>query len=736
MRAYIAQLRALEIIRSIPYSVIVLGMLFLGGFSMPLAAQTDSVAESEYDNENILEEILVTATKRGLINAQDLNLAITAFDSQKLEKLNAVDFDELMVQVPSTNFISNGGPGRGHEVASIRGLSRVSDSTIPVVATYLDGSPRYGANYRMYDVGTVFVLRGPQGTLWGNQSLGGVISFNSNRPDLTDMRAMAQSDIYSSDGDGGMSYRLNGMFNMPIMTDKLALRVAVQTIDETGYVDNITTGVDDINDVEETSWRASLLWQPTDSASVTMVYHDNDLHADAPTFFSLDYPGYISERPSEVNPVDEDWNLFNLIVDIGFDWADFNYTGSWYDLTRVMASNDIWYTGEASLNASKSTPESVTHELRFADTSEGRLGWVAGVYYDDFDALDQAITINADTDEIIAQTGGPRNTKDKAIFGELTYDVTDKFQALIGARYYDWEVTETPYVYYRDFGGDLSGEGGTVGDTGSLFKIQGSYQQNDNASWYGLISQGFRIGGFNPGLGGTTGWDPDKYARYDPDELTNYEVGYKSVWKDNQVFFNAAAYFMEWDNVISVVANETGSYWINANVPDLEAWGVEFETGMRDLFWEGFFASMTYSYQKNEFQSSALLFPGSPTNILKGDELRRTPRNSWSFNLSYDWTIGSSVDAYVRGNYWHKDKTNSNGFNKYDGDIDIPAQDVINMSAGFYYKGWDTKFYVNNVADERPLLQVFAAERGSSLATEASSVRPRTFGLILTYRWN
>ena len=116
---------------------LLVGSTFLCGTAL---AQDKEVA--------ILEEIVVTASKRGETSAQNIAGAITAFDAKKLDRLNAVDFDELIVHVPSTNYIDNGGPGRGHEVASIRGLSRVSDTSDVVVSQYLDGAPRFGDSVR------------------------------------------------------------------------------------------------------------------------------------------------------------------------------------------------------------------------------------------------------------------------------------------------------------------------------------------------------------------------------------------------------------------------------------------------------------------------------------------------------------------------------------------------------------------------------------------------------------
>jgi outer membrane receptor protein involved in Fe transport len=338
-------------------------------------------------SQPVLEEIVVTASKRGEASAQDLSLAITAFDSNKLERLNAVDFDEFIVQVPGTNFLNDGGPGRGNEVASIRGLSAVADNTVGVVAQYLDGAPHFGNTYRLFDIAEVSVLRGPQGTLWGSQAIGGLISYRSNLPDPTKIEGMVQGDVYSTKDDGGMSYRASGMLNLPVVSDKFALRFAGHHIDETGYITNSRTGTDAINDVKESAWRLSGLLNITDNATVTLIYHGNDLEAKAPTYIDLDLPGRQVNQPSDFGPTFQNYDLINLLVDVDMGWGLVSYAGSVYD------NNGNWTDYDDSpgfLNqiSREIDEDATTHELRLASMSDGRFNWIVGLYYDDYDDFD------------------------------------------------------------------------------------------------------------------------------------------------------------------------------------------------------------------------------------------------------------------------------------------------------------------------------------------------------------
>jgi iron complex outermembrane recepter protein len=703
------------------------------------------------DEEAIMgiEEVVVTATKRGLVSAQDVALAITAFNSEKLERLDALDFDDFIVHVPGTNFVDNGGPGRGNEVASIRGLSPVGDNTASVVAQYLDGAPRFGSNYRMFDIGEVSVLRGPQGTLWGAQSIGGLISFKSNRPNTEEFDASMQGDIYSSEGDGSLSYRVSGHVNVPV-NDKFAVRVAGHYVDESGYIDNVTIGENNINDVDEKAWRISALFTPTDDISLTLVYHGNDLRADAPTFFDLALgDGNVSGISAE-NPSDQEFDLVNIIADINFDWATLSYNGSYFkqeSITSDITANDSFSAfGFPAQTDSRIDQESWTHEIRLASANNGsRFGWIVGYYYDDLDDLSLATesainfpdpnnplaTANPFIPFEFSRIGGPETFKEWAIFGELTYDITDQIEVLFGGRYFDWSVDNQEEFTF--FGNNFQQDTGKVGNDDFFYKVQLSYTPTDDMLLYATRSEGFRFGGFNPfvGLAGIT----QEFIGFDPDNLTNYEAGFKTSWLENRVFFNASGFFMEWSDVQTVVRAPIGTFAFTANAANLNAWGSEVEFVTQDLIAEGVYLSGSFAFAQNEFTEDAILFPQNPAAalILKGDELRETHRVTWSLDAGYDFTIFNNVESFVRMNYWHKAPTTSEGFNGNDGNIPLPTQDVVNMSAGARLSKWRVKLYVDNVTNARPLLRTFPSATSSSVADRASSLRPRTVGLEVTY---
>lgn len=720
---------------------------FAGSPTFLFAASLAPLAAFAQDTESAamqIEEIVVTADKRAARSVQDLSGSITAFDAEKLERLDVLDFDDFIVQVPGTNFINDGGPGRGNEVASIRGLSTVADNTVGVVAQYLDGAPHFGNSYRFFDIGEVAVLRGPQGTLWGAQSIGGLIYYRSNRPSLDGFYGNVQGDVYTSDNDGGLSQRISGVVNLPLVEDKFAVRVAGQFIDETGYISNTRTSADAINDVEESAWRISALFTPTDDLTITTIYHGNDLKTDAPTYFEIGLDGLQVDQPSDSGPTRQEYDLFNLIVDYSLGWGTFNYTGSSF-------ANDGGYTDYLDSSGTLQQFDTVideqatTHEIRLASSGDSRLQWLVGLYYDKYEdfnqSIDYSLTGFGDPAPVEGtRSGGLQILTDKAFFGEVSYDLTEDLTVLVGGRMFNWEVDnrEVFLIGGSDFGFVTNG---VADDDDAFYKISLEYRLNDDVMAYALRAEGFRYGGFNTFVGEALFGVSEEFYRFAPDTLVSYEAGIKSRLADGRVLLNASAYFLDWQEVQAVVQSDTvgafGQGFFTTNAPDLEALGIELEVVTQDFIAPGVYAAFSWGNTDNEFQDDAQLFPGTRVNINKGDSLRRTPRNTYSLDVGYQFEYSSRVDGYVRANFWHKDSTSTFGFDGNDGNVEVPSQNVVNMSTGANWDVFQLKLYVDNLTNKAPLLNVFSGGRaglpGGDQAVRANTIRPRTVGIEGTY---
>ncbi len=715
-------------------------------FLSTAALVSSAFAQDDPSADGTIEEIIVTADKRAAKSVQDLGSSITAFDEQKLERLDVLDFDDFINQVPGTNFINSGGPGRDNEVESIRGLSAVADNTVGVTAKYLDGAPHFGRTYRLFDVGEAGVLRGPQGTLWGSQSIGGLIYFNSNRPDPSaGLYGNIQGDMYTSSGDGGLSQRYSGAVNIPIVEDRFAVRAAGHFIDESGYIDNVRTGTEDINSVKESAWRLSAQFRPIDTVEITAIHHGSDLEADAPTLFEIGLPGLQIDQPSDLGIAEQEYDLFNFIVDAEFEWGTLTYNGSWFSNEGGTSDFNDSSSGPGFVNTQATIDEeSSTHELRLASRGDSQFQWLVGYYSDDYDDNGHSITYDLVTLDDPApveslRVAGLINRSEEAVFGEFSYDFTDRLRILIGGRWFDWEVDDGTAWLFGGADSGLTTSGVASGDE-FFYKFSAEMRLTDETMVYGLRSEGFRPGGFNTFVGPLWGVSPE-YFQFNPDTLVSYEVGMKTSLADNRATLNVSAYFNDWQRIQAVVQSDTEGVitqgWFTTNAPDLEAYGLELEVVTQDLLADNVYLAFSWAYTENEFQDDAQLFADTRVNIRKGDSLRRTPKNTYALDLGYDFEIGNGIPAFVRANYHHKDSTSTFGFNSGDGNVDVPAHNIVNFSAGAQWETFQLKLYVDNVTKQEPWLNVSAGasagNMGAETAVSANTIRPRTIGLEGTY---
>ena len=241
---------------------------YLGGL---LLASTASVPQASAD-EYVLEEVLVTATKRGEVVMQDMAVAIQAVTEDQMRNQVATEISDLAPQISSL-VVQDLGPGDRKYI--IRGVNSTATATVGVyydeavitARSKQDGGGRQ-ADIELHDLARVEVLKGPQGTLYGASSMSGTVRYVPNKPNLSQVEG-AIGGTASTTEDGGDNYQMNGMINIPLIKDKLAARALAWTTDEDGYIDNLILGNDDINDNEVTGYKLALEWAATDDLTLS-----------------------------------------------------------------------------------------------------------------------------------------------------------------------------------------------------------------------------------------------------------------------------------------------------------------------------------------------------------------------------------------------------------------------------------------------------------------------------------
>ena len=286
--------------------------------------------------QGAIEEIVVTALKR-TSTLQDTPIAISALTSEGLERVGADDFVDFVGSVPGLTLRDNG-PGATRP--TIRGIASPGE---PQVGVYFDEALVVGApgttndagirspELKPFDLERVEVLKGPQGTLYGGGSMGGTLRFITKKPNAEKFEGKISVEGSTVEhGDAG--FQVNGMVNIPIIEDQLAVRIVAYKRDDPGFIDNVAYGEDDINDVDTEGGRVSIRWTPTDrlTATGTVYYQDQNVGGGFHFNPSIDGDNPKTDAISR-EPFNDEQVLYNLTLEYGFDWADALYSYSWFE---------------------------------------------------------------------------------------------------------------------------------------------------------------------------------------------------------------------------------------------------------------------------------------------------------------------------------------------------------------------------------------------------------------------
>ena len=726
----------------------------------------EAVKESAADG---IERIQVTASRRSS-TVQEAPLNITALDGDVMKDQNITQLSDVARWVPGLSVADQG--GRTGSPIIVRGLNTNSsgpDSDAGTVATYIGEIPLV-VDMKLIDVERVEVLIGPQGTLYGAGTLGGAIRYLPNKPVLDETSGSLYGDVFTlseSDDTGGEA---GFVFNTPIIDDELAVRFAVNYLDEPGYidynyvvreagvslpdpdwldsdaVDSNLRQVADANFEKTTTAKAMIRWQPNDIFDATLSYfyqkqeiggrsivHNNSLSETNPLSAVMgEYEsGYRYQEPREK----EDTLLsLEMTVDLGFaeltsatGYSEFEALGQ-RDQTDLLIRLDYSYEefpGFSAFTREVDEAENFTQEIRLVSTNDSAFSWIVGAYYNKFESFndsrefvpgfDQYAVDNFEAEQLRPDSleyvsVDKAEITESALFGEITYSVTDKLTLMLGARFYQYDVVaqsdaDLPLlntIYDASYDPtfiDIELMESKADDDGSLFKVNASYQFSDDVMGYATISEGFRIGGSNGiaaceediGQQQSVCAQPDELL-YEPDTTTNYELGFKSTWFSNQLHFNAALFMVEWDNAQIEGATVVGQQPYTSNAGEAESSGVEISS--RAMLTDSLIAYATYAYTKAELTSDDV-----PDIGLSGDRLPGSPEQQFSLGATYSTEVFGSTGLDINYGLTYQSDVYSKVGLRNNGEA-LPGYALSNMSARFSEDAWSVTLYVDNMFDK------------------------------------
>lgn len=557
-----------------------------------------------------VSEVIVTATRRNE-RLQDVPLSITAYSQETLTAKGIVGYEGLAQETPgvvlnrpSANF--NNFTARG---IATNGYGANLQST---VAVYIDELPistignTTVLDPNLYDVERVEFLRGPQGTLFGSGSLSGALRILNKRPNLTEFDASVLVD-YGMTGSDSLRQRYNGMINIPLVNDKLALRAVGFVRDEEGYIDNIGTGKANANTLKAWGGRVSLLWTPTDRLSIKLLAsHEKSEPEDSSTVSpNLGRDIRVSDRPDLFQGK---LTSYNATVEYQFDGAQLtsSSTYSQFDQKFFVDLAGTFGGGIAFGLDAFGYMDTFVEEARLASDPGGNWDWVVGGFYLDrrldvdyfyrsSPAFLAARSLTGLTDEYYQRQFNYTDSRELAGFGEVTYRFNDQWKVTGGLRYGGFEAQSHVEGGYNSnyllaaltgYRGPLTitrvapATGVKAKETGPSWKVSVSYKPLAAVSTYATVSTGFRTPVVNAFAGRASVVNPSDIIippGADSDDLTNYELGLKGRWLDGRLTTNLSAYWIDWKN-IQVQANRVSdSVQFATNIGKAVSKGVEFE---------------------------------------------------------------------------------------------------------------------------------------------------------------
>lgn len=744
-------------------------------FALPANAYAQAEnAESETSDEQADKktdgEIIVTATRR-TERLQDVPLSVTAFDQKQLDELGIVGYEGIAQNTPGivvnrptqnfNNFTSRGINTNGYS-AGLQSAVAIYVDELPISAngnsTILDPN--------LYDVERVEFLRGPQGTLFGSNSLAGAMRIITKGPDLDEFQASAGVDLGLT-GSDSVRQRYNAMVNVPIINDQMGLRVTGYYRNEDGWVDNVGTGIKNSNSMEAYGGRAILLMQPTDRFKVRLLAsYENSMPADS----ALTNParGDFVRRSDRPDLFQAELKNYNITVTNEFDFAELisSTTLSTYDASFYVDLAGTFAQAFPFALDAYGYDDLFVQETRLVSRHSGPIDWVIGsFYYDKRRTVDFAYrsspaflaarNLTGLPNEYYQKFNSYTDQKEMAVFGEVSYHLSDSFWVTGGLRYGSTEVQSftraggynSNYLTLALFGFSnvpvtvtpiAYAEGLKVKDDSLSYKASVSWKPSDDLTTYATVSTGFRTPVVNARAGLVSAINPNDLvipAGATSDSVTNYEVGLKGRWLDGKLTANLAAYFIDWQD-IQVQANRVSdSIQFATNIGGAESYGLEFEFMARPI--EGLSLALNGSFNEakvTKLTASEAAISGAVLGVRLA-----SPHFQGSGTLRYDFAIGKANSGYAAVNVSHAGSF-PNQFPNVPGNPNAasPTFDYteawtnVNLYAGAKLGVLDLAVYVENLLDDKSITYVHPE---AFLDGRYARMRPRTIGIRGNYRF-
>jgi iron complex outermembrane recepter protein len=715
-----------------------------------------------------LEEILVTARKRDEA-LLDVPVAVNAFSAEEIASAGITRPQDFIALTPNMTMIQTQNQGTSFIV--VRGISQARNSE-PSVAVLIDGVLMANPsqfNQELFDIASIEVLKGPQGALYGRNAIGGAVIINTREPgDEIEGSMMAGYD-------SGPGYKVRAGIGGPLGgSDTWKFQLSGSYFDTDGYIDNPNLD-EEADPFEDLSGRAKLLWEPNDSMTADLRVYVSQVDTQA-LYFNITESVNDTSLPVRVdnrgvNERDMWGTSLKLDFDLGggtltsitaYDELEELLTGDQFDFLPYNESvlKRFFFSDQAQHQWLE--VEAVSQEIRYTSPAENRLRWILGGYVIATDRFISTGNVFDDESGVVPEVKrdplplfAPQFTflsdsQDNlawAVFGELSYDLTDQLELSAALRYDRDErenTTETPQEFLPGpincntvpqpdpcaFTGQVREE--TWDDLQPKATLR--YKPNDDLMTYASYSRGFRSGGFNQtgvGSAGIAGVND----LFDQETADTFEVGVKAELADNRVLASASVFYTEAKGTYFFVFDPNTSTQNLGNLDKVEYMG--FEAELQAQVTDGFEVYLRGGYTDSEIKEEHRTSEATPP--LPSDVGNQAPLVSeYTINVGALWRVplgGSDWDFFIRPDYQVIGPTwfYPDNFTERD------TVDLLNLRAGIETGSWSLVAWSRNLTDEdynaewSPGPQFFPNPGYTN--NFVFKAQPRVWGVDLTYRF-
>lgn len=744
---------------------------------------TSSPSPSPSATDTSVERIIVTANKIEE-NIQDVPSSISVITDVQIDNLHATQLTDYAAYVPGLQVVGGGTPGRTS--ITLRGIAPIGAGA--QVGTYIDETPTGSSGFFQgaagfaldllpYDIERVEVLRGPQGTLYGAGSMGGLLKYVTRNPDLENREFRVGGGVSGVEGGGDPGWDVSFGANLPLVKDRLALRVSYARNALPGFIDNVVNGKTDINTGTQESSRAALLWQINNDVSLELVFMRQSIDSDNFGQVALDpvtlRPLYGDLKNSVF--VDEaftnDINLYTATLKANLGWADLTVATGYSDLsTFLRGDNTIGFgdlptlfglpsglvKGDLNLRLKK-----FSQEIRLTSKQTGPLEWQLGVFYTKEDGENKQVTNITQLDgtaypplpspplpftnlDPLTDAALPSDYEEVALFGHAAYKITERLKLGAGLRYAynDQNFTQVINPSSLSALGFFVTPGRTPGSSNEsvvTWSVSPQFELAKDVMLYGQVATGYQPGGPNiafPGVPPTV----------DASTLISYEVGLKSEFADHKILLNLAAFRIDWKDIQVGTSVNTGIGVVTVltNAGEATSQGVELSAAFFPIkgLQFGLNGAYTDATLSNDLPTAGTVTPG-----LSGDGLPYVPEFSGSATVDYYFPIAHDWNAHIGAGFrWVGERplNFSNRDTSLPPGADItPAPTLdsyygIDLNADITHGQWTLRAFARNVTDERAYLDMFPFQNaltGANVKVIGVPIQPRTVGLEIEYKF-